>query len=178
MSIFISSVSRNAKNSIQSVERESSINNRVTCDAVITGVFISEYGRLNTCFIMTNKLQILLVCLIILNCSCSSYKYGANEINQKGNLTYGMVKSKIIKGQTTQSEILDICGSPNLVTKNKNRNEVWNYSKMSVVSKGGNSYFFDGERASYSSSTSSFDLIITFDEDDIVLDYSVISSRY
>jgi hypothetical protein len=125
------------------------------------------------------QLYLVMVLLLLLFCySCNSYKYGASEPSQRSNLTFGMVKSKIIKGRTSQNDILQIFGSPNLITKNKYRNEVWSYNKMSVVSKGGNSYFFDGERASVSSSTSSFDLIITFDEDDIVVDYSVISSSY
>lgn len=111
--------------------------------------------------------------------SCNSYKYGANaEPTQKSNLTFGVVKSKIIKGQTTQSEILSIFGSPNLTTKNKSNNEVWSYNKMSVVEKGGRTNFFMGQRASASSSNQSFDLIITFDEKDVVIDYSVISTSY
>ena len=116
-------------------------------------------------------------CLSVL-CSCNSYKYGAGDTSQKSNLTFGVVKSKIAKGHTTQNEILNLFGAPNLVTKNKANNEVWSYNKMSAVSKGGNSSFLDGSRASVSSSNQSFDLIITFDDNDVVKDYSVISSSY
>ena len=126
-----------------------------------------------------NKLYFILslFCFFLLT-ACNSYKYGASDATQKSNLTFGVVKSKIEKGKTNQTEILQIFGSPNLTTKNKSNNEVWSYNKMSVSSKGGNSAFFDGSRASISSSSQSFDLIITFDENDIVLDYSVISSSY
>ena len=110
--------------------------------------------------------------------SCNSYKYGASDTTQQSNLTFGVVKSKIEKGKTSQSEILQIFGSPNLTTKNKSNNEVWSYNKMSVSSKGGNSIFLDGSRASISSNSQSFDLIIIFDENDIAIDYSVISSSY
>lgn len=117
--------------------------------------------------------------LILLLCSCSSYRYGAGEENiQKSNLTFGMVKSKIVKGTTTQAEILKIFGAPNMVTKNKSDNEVWSYNRMSSVSKGGQTVFLFGEKASVSSSSQSFDLIITFNENDIVEDYSVISTSY
>jgi len=110
---------------------------------------------------------------------CNSYKYGQNaEPTQKSNLTFGVVKSKIIKGTTSQAEILNIFGSPNLVTKNKSNNEVWSYNKMSVQERAGHTDFFSGQRASASSSSQSFDLIITFDENDIVKDYSVISTSY
>ena len=123
-----------------------------------------------------SKLCILLSFFLL--ASCSSYKYGASDATQKSNLTFGVVKSKIVKGRTNQAEILQIFGAPNLTTKNKSNNEVWSYNKMSVSSKGGNSTFIDGSRASVSSSSQSFDLIIIFDENDIVSDYSVISSSY
>jgi hypothetical protein len=86
-------------------------------------------------------LKIMCVLCTIAFCSCNSYQYGASEPTQKSNLTFGMVKSKIVKGKTTQSEILQLFGSPNLTTKNKANDEVWSYNKMSVVTKGGNSSF-------------------------------------
>lgn len=62
-------------------------------------------------FIVFTLIFLLLPC-------CSSYRYGAGEENvQKSNLTFGVVKSKIIKGQTTQEEILAIFGAPNMVQK-------------------------------------------------------------
>jgi len=85
-----------------------------------------------------------------------------------------MVKSKIEKGKTSQAEILQIFGSPNMVTNN----EVWSYNRMSVVQKGGQTNFLFGERASVSSSNKSFDLIIVFDSTDVVKDYSVISTNF
>ncbi|WP_374549246.1 outer membrane protein assembly factor BamE [Flavobacterium sp.] len=123
------------------------------------------------------QIFILLTSLTLL--SCGSYKYGANaEPTQKSNLTFGVVKSKIQKGVTTQEEILQIFGSPNLTTKNKSNNEVWSYNKMSVQEKAGRTDFFMGQKASASSSSQSFDLIITFDDNDVVKDYSVISSSF
>lgn len=123
------------------------------------------------------QIFILLTFLTLL--SCGSYKYGANaEPTQKSNLTFGVVKSKIQKGVTTQEEILQIFGSPNLTTKNKSNNEVWSYNKMSVQEKAGRTDFFMGQKASASSSSQSFDLIITFDDKDVVKDYSVISSSF
>jgi len=90
----------------------------------------------------------------------------------------GVVKSEIVKGSTTQDEILKLFGSPNLVSKNKSNREVWSYNKMSVEQKAGSTDFFAGQRASQSSSSKSFDLIITFDENDVVFEYSVISKTF
>ena len=53
---------------------------------------------------------------------------------QSSNLTPGMAKTTIVKGKTTQNEILTVFGAPNIVTKNKSGNEVWTYDKMSVES--------------------------------------------
>ena len=119
---------------------------------------------------------VLIVLFSCVFCSCNGYKYGAGEPTQKSNLTFGTVKSQIVKGKTTQAEILKLFGAPNLVTKNKSNNEVWSYNRMTTTSKGGYTTFTYDGRASVSSSNQSFDLIITFNSDDIVQDYSVVSS--
>lgn len=106
-----------------------------------------------------------------------------DESAQQSNLTQGTVKSQIAKGKTTQAEILKIFGAPNITTKNKNQQEVWNYHKISYESFGAHKddvYFFlqGGSRAVSSTTSRSFDLIITFDENDVVTDYSVISAQF
>ena len=118
----------------------------------------------------------LIILFLCIFCSCNSYKYGASEPTQKSNLTFGTVKSQIVKGETTQTEILQLFGAPNLITKNKSNNEVWSYNRMTTTTKGGYSSFVDGGRASVSSNNQSFDLIIIFNSDEIVQDYSVVSS--
>ncbi|MDR1691691.1 MAG: hypothetical protein LBR35_02525 [Rickettsiales bacterium] len=106
---------------------------------------------------------------------------------QKSNLTYAMVKSKIIKGQTTQNEIISLFGSPNIITKNSDGHEVWTYSKQSSDKSAQSSSFgagiplFIGYGSASSSSSktiTNFDLIITFDKNDVVKDYSVLSSQF
>ena len=97
-------------------------------------------------------------------------------------LSVGRVKTEITKGTTTQAEILEIFGSPNIVTKNRDNDEVWNYNRMSYQSvygsDGGGIIFWGGSRAMASQSTKSFDLIIIFDEKDIVKDYSIVSASF
>lgn len=101
---------------------------------------------------------------------------------QKSNLTMGMVKTEIIKGRTTQTEVLKLFGAPNLITKNRSNDEVWNYNRMSFDSVSGSdsgfAIFWSGSRALSSATTQSFDLIIVFDGGDIVKDYSVVSASY
>jgi len=101
---------------------------------------------------------------------------------QNGNLTPGMAKTTIIKGKTTQNEILTVFGAPNIVTKNKSGNEIWTYDKMSVESGAsevyGTAIVVGGVGVRSSTSARSFTLMIEFDENDIVKDYSYRSSAF
>ena len=101
---------------------------------------------------------------------------------QKSNLTPGVVSTAIKKGLTTKAEIVKLIGSPNIITKNKAGEEVWTYSRQSFDSEsggfGGGLLLFSGAKAFSSASSNSFDLIITFDGQDRVKDYSVISSQF
>ena len=123
------------------------------------------------------KKFLVLVFFMMFLFSCSTV-----ETNDKSNLTYGAVKENIIKEKTTQTEILQMFGSPNIITKNKNDNEVWNYSRMSYDSaeKGSSLWLLFGgtNYSAVSKSSSSFDLIIIFNSNDTVKDYSVISSKF
>ena len=126
---------------------------------------------------MKYGIPFLFMCIFCLG--CNSYNYGtSSQSTQDSNLTFGVVKQYIIEGETSQAEILKVFGNPNLVTKNKENNEVWSYNKMSVERRAGKTNFLMGQRASQSTSSKSFDLIITYDENDIVKDYSVISTSF
>lgn len=112
----------------------------------------------------------------------SSCYYNNVKDQKSSNFTMGKVKMEIKKGVTSQSDILSIFGAPNLVTKNKSDNEVWNYSKMSYESAYGSEsaglILWGGSRSLSSTSSKSFDLIIIFDENDLVKEYSVIASSF
>jgi len=131
-----------------------------------------------------NQKFLLGLSLFLLTCvtaGCATFPESGEPV-QRSNLTTGVVKKEIIKGTTTQAEILELFGSPNLVTKNRDNNEVWNYNKMSFKSKVGSDgvslILWGGSRAMSTATTSSFDLILEFDENDVVLDYSIISASY
>lgn len=101
---------------------------------------------------------------------------------QKGNLTPGMARTKIIKGQTTQNEILEVFGAPNIVTKNKSGNEVWTYDKASVETGTSSVYgtvlIVGGIGSRSSSSANTFTLMIEFDDKDVVKDFSYRSASF
>jgi hypothetical protein len=105
-------------------------------------------------------------------------------------LTAGMVKAEIVTGETTQADILQIFGAPNLVTVSSEDDEVWNYSRMafeSASSSGGmlalvwpaSALIGGGASGSASRATTrSFDLILIFDDRDRVKKYTVIQAAY
>lgn len=110
--------------------------------------------------------------------SCASHEQPV----QKSNLTFSNVKKGIVKRKTTQAEIINMLGSPNLTTRNQKGEEVWTYSRQSTDSESGGSFFgvllAGGNKAFSSTSSATFDLIITFNSQDIVEDYSVVQSQF
>ena len=97
------------------------------------------------------------------------------------NLTPGMAKMTIAKGQTTQAEVIEIFGPPDLVT-HRDDVQVWTWDKISQDVKVSNDYLYllvyggTGQRTR-SSSTSTM-LIVYFDADDVVLDYRMSTTRF
>ena len=131
---------------------------------------------------MRRKIVTILLLMGLAVCATSN-----NKKDDKTNLTFGAVKSQIVKGATTQSEVIRLLGSPNLTSKNKNNQEVWTYSKTASSSEGSrvtNSAGIFGllgtanSKAVNTTSVSTFDLIITFTNNDIVDDYSIVTSKF
>lgn len=130
----------------------------------------------------TKKVFIPLSAAFIFVClACATFPKNENP-SDSSNLSAGTVKKEIIKGQTTQAELLELFGAPNLVTVNANGEEVWNYNRMSYSTQTGSDgmslLFAGGSRAMTTATTKSFDLILIFDENDVVKTYSVVSASY
>jgi uncharacterized protein YycO len=126
---------------------------------------------------MKKSIILILVALFILH----GYAIAEQSV-QKSNLTPGMAKSKIIKGKSTQNEILEVFGAPNIITKNKSGNEVWTYDKVSVEKSATDGYgtiIVAGiSKSNYSSSARTFTLMIEFDDSNVVKEYSYRSSTF
>ncbi len=147
-------------------------------------------------------LMLIFLTAFFINCSSIENPVQTMKAPQKSNLTLGTVKSKIIENKTTQEEVMTLLGAPNLVTKNSKGNEVWNYNRMAFESgaygesqsrsgvgiggTGGSSGILGGlfgtssSKSSVvaSSTTSSFDLILIFNNKDIVESYKVIQASF
>ncbi len=119
--------------------------------------------------------------IVVLSCL---FLFGCASVQpvQKGNLTPGMAKAKIIKGVTTQNDILEVFGSPNIITRNKSDNEVWTYDRVSVETGTSDVYgtiiIAGGVGSRTSTSTRTFTLMIEFDSNEVVKDHSYRSSAF
>jgi len=109
------------------------------------------------------------------------FSCAVNKPDDSNNLTLGTVQSKISKGQS-QSSVMDVLGSPNIVTKDSQGREVWTYDRISrdnEAQSGGFWLFLFGKSSSASSSSSkSLTVLITFDDNKNVLDYTYQSLKY
>ena len=121
-----------------------------------------------------------IICLVFLLFSLGCQENQATKGNSA--LTAGMVKQKIIKGETTQSEIVEVFGSPNIVTKNKSGNEVWTYDRISAEKSSGDTFWtlglFGASDNRSSTSSKTFTLMIEFDGGDVVKDFSYRASAF
>jgi hypothetical protein len=122
-----------------------------------------------------NKIIIISLTSIIL------FSCAANKPDDSNNLTLGTVQSKIFKGQS-QAAVMDALGSPNIVTKDFQGREEWTYDRISKENEAQSSgfwFFLFGKSSSASSSTSkSLTVLITFDDNKNVLDYTYQSLKY
>jgi hypothetical protein len=97
------------------------------------------------------------------------------------NLTPGMVKMKIVKGQTRQAELLEVFGPPDQVA-HKDGQDVWTYDKSSYEYDKRSDYFTlliagsGGDRVRSSSRTTM--LIPYFDKNEVVQDYRLTATRF
>ena len=110
-------------------------------------------------------------------------------------LTLGTVQSKIQKG-ISQAEVLEVLGAPNIVTKNSKAQEVWTYDKVGssqssaatvnygqrTLGQGFLAFLFGGTTSSAAANatneTKSLTVIITFDENKNVSDFTYQSLKY
>lgn len=134
------------------------------------------------------KLSLLLMLMItsLVGLTACVATIPVGETIDKSNLTAGQVSLTLKKGITTQTEVVETFGAPNLVTQNSDGEEVWTYQKHATVANASsNSTYATIILAGGSSKASGFEqssrtitLIIKFKEvkgKKIISDFS---SRY
>ena len=117
----------------------------------------------------------------ILGCSAS---YHAGEVNkglEGDNITVGTVQRQIRIGMSS-AEVIEALGSPNVVTTDEQRREVWVYDKIATDVAASSGYWnilIVGQSAGAASkSQRTLTIIIKFDEDKKVRDFAYHSSKF
>ena len=126
--------------------------------------------------------------------------------DQKSKLTAGMVRKHVKIGEATQADLIAVFGAPNIITRDRDGNEVWTYDRQSMASASeiaawnaagsvtgagatlwGNSPVGgaatvggSGGKSSNTGQVSSatFTLMITFDNNDVVKDYRMMATQF
>ncbi len=134
---------------------------------------------------MNRILAVLLVCLFISGCASASSLRNDVQDNGKNSLTVGKVQRDIKLGMTS-AQVAEVLGSPNVVTTDENRCEVWVYDKIAsdvTYSQSGGGWtliLFGSERNSGATSTAqrTLTVIVKFDKDGKVRDFAYNSSKF
>ena len=148
---------------------------------------------------MIKIIPVLFISFISFNCSPPEPIIIEVPVEKEEKLTLGTVQSKIKKGMN-QTEVLEVLGSPNIVTKNKSGNEVWTYDKVgssqsstsgvsatygqAQLNQGFWAFLFGGTTNSAQSSSDnnteskSLTVIITFDGNNTISDFTYQSLKY
>ena len=125
----------------------------------------------------------LIVSLLFLSgCASASYQRQQVQDDTGDRVTVGTVQRKISVGMTS-TEVAEALGSPNIVSTDEERREVWIYDKIAtdVVSSQSNAgikFLTVGSSGARSKSQRTLTIIIKFDHDSKVRDFAYHTSRF
>ena len=119
--------------------------------------------------------------LFLLLTSCAVHQ----QNNTDGNITAGIVQKEIKIGMSSIA-VAKVLGSPNIIQSDDDRNEVWIYDKISTQvnassSQGGVWFLLfsnNSNKFSRSSSQRTLTIIIKFNKEQKVKDFSYHTSRF
>ena len=128
---------------------------------------------------MQNKTLLIFLPVLIMLSSCMRHPTDASPDGSTSNLTVGKVQGEIKVGMPA-SDVAAVLGSPNIVTTDEKRREVWIYDKVSTNRVNTNNSAFGtliilGASASQNQSTTSqktLTIIIKYDEQKMVRDFA------
>lgn len=144
------------------------------------------------------KLTLFLpVVLIAAGCQSAPQHHAAVSDESTDRLTVGVVQKDIRLGMVS-SDVVGAIGSPNVVTTNEDRNEVWVYDKLATdvvhsdssagvwgvifgpIGNAGGGVLGNASQSAGASSTSqrTLTIVIRFDDDSRVSDFAYHASRF
>lgn len=132
------------------------------------------------------KLVISLIFFSLAILSSTGCKTTQPVSNQNNQLTHGNVQLNLKVGQTTQTDVLEAFGAPNITTIDGSGREVWTYQRHATVSQSQSSSGYwnillvGGRNSSsgFEQSSRTITLIIKFNDDKIVDDFKSRASNF
>jgi len=123
--------------------------------------------------------------LLLIGCAAVPDNRQQVESVEGENLTVGKVQREIRIGMSS-AEVIEVLGSPNVVTTDEERREVWVYDKISTdivySEKGGYATLiiigWGGASGTKSTSQRTLTIIIKFDKENKVRDFAYHASRF
>ena len=133
----------------------------------------------------STKFRLTVICLTVL--AVAACQTPATPVtNQDNQLTHGNVQLNVRVGVTTQAEILQVFGAPNITTIDGEGQEVWTYQRHATVAQTSASSNYwtvlllggSSQAAGFEQSSRTMTLIIKFDENDVVSDFRSRASSF
>ena len=144
-----------------------------------------------------NTLLIIIISLLLFSCSAAHHASNVQEGLQGDRLTVGKVQKEIRIGMSG-ADVIAVLGSPNIVSTDEKRREVWVYDKISTdrvysTSSGGISALILGggsdvgagglgginsKSGAVSTSQRTLTVVIKFDSNGKVRDFAYHTSRF
>lgn len=129
---------------------------------------------------MADKFATFLVVAIML-AACSNPPTTTPVTNRNSQLTHGNVQLTLAKGETTQTEVLENFGAPNVSSIDGNGYEVWTYQRQATnaqIAVENWGIFSRDSTVGVSQSQRTITLIIKFDETKTVHDFKSRTSSF
>lgn len=131
-------------------------------------------------------MKIIVALLAVLSLGgCVSASNHADQVQNNGNISVGVVQKEIKIGMSGAG-VVEALGSPNIVSTDEKRREVWVYDKVATdtVHSSSSGWVFavlaGGQSRSWATSRSqrTLTIIIKFDEQSLVRDFAYHTSKF
>ena len=129
-----------------------------------------------------SKFIVMIPLILLMGCAPAVYHKGQVLDNTGDRITVGKVQRQISIGMSS-SQVAEVLGSPNVVTTDEERREVWVYDKIAtdvVYSKSDGllKFLTSGSAGAVARTQRTLTVIIKFDNEGKVRDFAYHTSRF
>lgn len=131
---------------------------------------------------MKKLIAIILFVLFLSGCASVGYHRGELRDDSGDRATVGTVQREITLGMSA-AQVAEKLGSPNVVTTDEERREVWIYDKIATEvlyseSDAGLKFLTSGSSGGMTKTQRTLTIVIKFDQDKKVRDFAYHTSRF